>query len=206
MELTNLKDRWLTLNKGKDIRQAENVLQDMIAKYAEPQRFYHCLSHVEDCLRHFNRAKPFLEFPQSIELALWFHDVIYDPKKGNNEAASAAYAKEALAGLGYGQPSIQQVGDLILITKHPSSPISQDEKFLVDIDLAILGAPKDVYKRYANDIRSEYDHVPQIMYALGRKKVLKRFLKAESIYCTELFGERYEKAARENLQWELSEL
>ncbi len=46
-------------------------------KYSEPHRFYHTLTHIDSMLNHLDRIKP-----DGVELALavWFHDVIYDPR------------------------------------------------------------------------------------------------------------------------------
>jgi predicted metal-dependent HD superfamily phosphohydrolase len=76
----------------------------------------------------------------------------------------------------------------------------------VDIDLSILGGPPDEFDAYERAIRHEYAHVPGEAFASGRARILRGFLARGWIYATELFRERYETAARENLRRSLARL
>lgn len=181
------------------------VLEQLLAKYAEPHRAYHNLSHVLDCLNHAASVRAQLEHPHCVELALWFHDVIYEPRAGDNEERSAAFAVEALRAA-VGPEVLQHVEELILATRHPSRPTAADARYMVDIDLAILGAPPAAFDAYEAAIRREYRWVPAPLYRRKRKQVLQSFLELDRIYLTEHFGRRLEEQARVNLQHSIAKL
>ena len=52
----------------------------LMAAYAEPQRHYHTQQHLAECLEHLAAAYSLASEPGEVELALWFHDAIYDIK------------------------------------------------------------------------------------------------------------------------------
>ena len=75
------------------------------------------------------------------------------------------------------------------------------EPLIVDIDLSILGQPRDVFERYEDQIRDEYAWATPASFAVGRCCVLQAFIDRTSIYRLKRFRSRYEKVARENLAW-----
>jgi predicted metal-dependent HD superfamily phosphohydrolase len=137
--------------------------------------------------------------PGEVELALWFHDAVYDPKGQDNEARSADWATEALAQTGASGEVQQRVRALIMATCHDAEPDGDDARLLVDIDLAILGAEPPRFAEYDQQVRAEYRWVPGWLYRRKRKEVLAGFLARPAIYGTERFRERLEARARENL-------
>lgn len=181
------------------------VLDRLVVRYAEPHRAYHTLAHVLDCLDHAASVRAQLEHPHCVELAIWFHDAIYEPRAGDNEERSAAFAVEVLTG--FTTPEVlRHVEELILATRHPSRPSEADARYVVDIDLAILGAAPAAFDAYEAAIRREYRWVPAPLYRRKRKQVLQSFLELDRIYLTEHFGRRLEEQARANLQRSLSRL
>jgi predicted metal-dependent HD superfamily phosphohydrolase len=167
--------------------------------YRSPDRHYHNLQHIHDCLREFEPIRGECEDAEAVELAIWFHDFIYDPTRHDNEARSAEAAARELSALGAPADLIRRVEHLILATRHTAEPTDTDAKVLVDIDLSILGRPIDDFDRYEAAIRGEYAHVPDEAFAQGRAAVLRRFLDRPTIYTTRRFRERYEAVARKNL-------
>jgi predicted metal-dependent HD superfamily phosphohydrolase len=141
---------------------------------------------------------------QALELAIWFHDAIYSPLRGNNEQASADLA--SLRGLGAGNDFVRCVHALIMVTTHSGQPSSQDEALMVDIDLAILGSDRATFKVYEFSIRQEYRLVPGPLYRCKRKAILQSFLDRDAIYNTAPFAQSREEAARSNLMWAISRL
>ena len=98
--------------------------------------------------------------------------------------------------------SIACIGRLILVTDFRIEPTDDpDELLIVDIDLAVLGAPRGDYDAYRRAIRREYEMVPDDAFRAGRAKVLRHFFE-RPIYRTSCF-ERLEAQARGNLAWEL---
>ena len=85
--------------------------------YSEESRFYHDKSHVAECLRQFEPYRSKAEFPAEIEIAIWFHDVIYDTRAGDNEEQSAAFAERVLVDASAEAASIRRIVDMILATK-----------------------------------------------------------------------------------------
>jgi len=84
-------------------------------------------------------------------------------------------------------------------TSHHDAAEVGDRGLICDVDLAILAAPEERYRRYEADIRREYAHVPEPLYRLGRRRVLARFLRRQHIYQTAHFRDRLEARARANL-------
>lgn len=186
--------------------QAEDEFHTLLSRYAESHRAYHNLHHITASLGHLDSVKDALAEPGRVELAIWYHDAIYKPTSSTNEADSAALARAGLSRLQVAESCVSRVEQLILVTKHPSTPADEDERYLVDIDLAILGAPESAYAAYERGIRAEYRWVPSPVYRRERAKVLRGFLEAPSIYRTAHFYNLLEEAARKNLIGALAEL
>lgn len=177
--------------------------------YTEPHRAYHNLTHIAECLTHLDSVMGIINPPKvgtSIELALWFHDVVYDTHRHDNEEASAALAESHLIQAGLPLEHIAQVTHLILATKHSATPPTGDAAWIVDIDLAILGADAARFDDYETQIRQEYHWVPEPDFCQGRASVLRMFLDREAIYITPAFHSRFEATARQNLQRSLDAL
>lgn len=172
---------------------------ELVDCYREAGRAYHNLLHLSACLRHFDAVASQLAAPAEIELALWCHDVIYDPRRQDNEAASAAWASDLLTAAHAAPPLITRISDLILLTRHHEPSIDGDAALLLDIDLAILGAPQPRFDEYERQIRQEYHWVPWPTYCTRRRAVLQAFLDRPTLYQTAIFQGQFESAARANL-------
>lgn len=178
----------------------EAVLADLLARYAEPHRAYHTLDHVRDCLAHVAAARHLLARPAEAELAVWFHDAIYDPRRGDNEERSARLAEGVLSAAGIEGETARRIGDLIRLTAHARDDLDGDAAVVCDADLAILGAEPARFDAYDAAIRREYDWVPEDVYRRERGRVLAGFLVRPRLYHTAHFRERFEARARENLR------
>jgi predicted metal-dependent HD superfamily phosphohydrolase len=181
----------------------------LAAAYTEPHRHYHTLEHLAEMFRVVGRLAGDCRNPTAVQLAVWYHDIVYDPRATDNEAASAATARDELRRLGVPPETVARVGDLIDATGHlAADPPADDpdEVVLRDADLAILGASEARYRRYAADTRREYAHVPDADYRRGRAAVLERFQARESIYRHPVMRADGEGSARRNLRAELHEL
>jgi predicted metal-dependent HD superfamily phosphohydrolase len=168
--------------------------------YAEPQRHYHTLQHLGECLAAFDAAQDLAEHPHEVEMALWFHDAIYDVKGSANEQRSADWARDALLAASVAPTSAQQVHDLVMATRHTAVPQGRDEQLLIDIDLSILGAERARFDEYEQQIRKEYAYVPGFLFRRKRKEILKGFLDRPAIYSTPHFHDALETRARDNLR------
>ena len=182
-------------------RAAPTGLQALlIAAYREPQRHYHSLQHLEECLAHFEVTAALAQHPGEVEIALWFHDAIYEVQGKHNERLSADWAAKALTASGAVESAISRVDELIMATCHKASPTLPDQRLLVDIDLAILGAAPERFSEYDKQVKQEYSWVPSVLYGFKRKEVLNGFLARPSTFTTPHFQSRLEQTARENLK------
>lgn len=179
------------------------LMQRLVAAYEEPQRRYHTLQHLTDCLSLFSDHRHMAVEPAEVEAALWFHDAIYDVTARDNEARSAAWAVEALSSAGVDAERVERVSRLILATRHASLPQGRDQQLLVDIDLAILGAARARFEEYEIQIRAEYAWVPESLFHRKRAEVLASFLARQPIYGTPPLRDALERQARENLVYSL---
>jgi predicted metal-dependent HD superfamily phosphohydrolase len=176
--------------------------------YSEPHRRYHTLEHIADCLAQLSEVEGLSgEERHVLELAIWWHDAVYDPTRADNEERSAELARADLARLGEPAGVIDEVARLILLTKgHTVAPGDRLGAVLVSIDLSILGREPAAYDRYATGVREEYAFVPDEAFRTGRAAVLRKFLDARAIYADPAFAARYEAQARSNIARELAAL
>ncbi|MGI0485845.1 hypothetical protein ACN4EK_10435 [Pantanalinema rosaneae CENA516] len=138
--------------------------------------------------------------PGEVEVALWFHDAVYDVKSQDNELQSALWAKQALLKCGISDEVAERIYALVLATDHSLPPRSADAQLLVDIDLSILGASPERFEQYEVQVRQEYEWVPRSQYSDKRQAILQGFLNRPFIFSTEQFRNQFESQARENLQ------
>lgn len=194
---------WQTLGAAGD----GLVLMDrLLAAWAEPQRKYHTLQHLGECLSLFDRCRQLAEQPAEVEMALWFHDAVYDVRGKDNEARSAAWAQAELKAAAVSAPAIARIAGHIMATCHAALPVGADQQLLVDIDLSILGAPLPRFLDYEQQVRAEYAWVPGFLFRRKRREILKEFLARQPIYSTPLVREALERQARENLAYSIVEL
>ena len=183
---------------------AEAAFVDLCRRYSEPGRAYHSLDHIAAMLSTISEFGGNLHGDGAVRLAVWFHDAVYDSRRGDNEAQSAAYVAEVLNHGGASSRLVPTVERLILATKtHQALPGDTDCQILLDADLAILGSSAAEYGRYAQANRAEYAWVPEQDYRVGRRRVLESFLGRARIYYTDALFERREQAARANLLREI---
>ena len=135
------------------------------------------------------------------ELALWFHDVVYDARRKDNEERSALVLQGAGALMGIDLGQLSFVAEIIIKTHHtPGTRVgSKAEQWALDCDLASLGFAPDVFDKHSEAIRQEYAHVPDDLFRAGRKAALNDFLQRVNIYRTEECRARFDAQARANL-------
>ena len=172
---------------------------DLTQRLAEPHRAYHTLGHILHCLDAMGRVRHLATYPDAMEMALWYHDAIYDTHAPDNEAQSAALAAQILRDASVPEPFVQKVVRLIMVTKDHTVAEDLDTRLLVDIDLAILGQPAPVFDAYEHHIRQEYAWVPPAAFVEGRTRILRSFLPRATIYATAHFRQHYEGHARSNM-------
>lgn len=178
---------------------------ELNAAYGGADRHYHNASHIEACLGHLDRWRHLAADADLVELALWTHDLVYDTRRQDNEAASAEQACHWLQAAGLNAKSAA-LHDMILATRHQDAPSDPDAALVVDIDLSILAVNTALYADYETAVRSEYAWVPEPLFRAGRAKLLRQLLAAPTLYQHAALATLWEESARHNLSAALAVL
>ena len=207
---SGLERRWMEiwLQEGAARSQQGSAFAELIAGYRAPERHYHNVAHIEALLVSSRTYAKHLVDRTVVDLAIFYHDLVYDPTRSDNEARSAAVARDRLIGCGLDPARVEAVAEAIEATRHATawSAGDGDIDHLLDFDLAILAADDDVYEGYARAIRREYAVYPDLLYRPGRAKVLGAFLAMPRIYRVPALAALWEARARTNMTGELARL
>src|SRR4029079_6072397 len=145
------RERWLQLWRTvSSTDDGDKRFEILATRYAEPHRHYHTPQHLAACLAEFDSARHLTSQPIAVELALWFHDVIYDTHAGDNEEQSALRAEHCLSDAGADSDLHKSLRELVLVTKTHNPMAHVEAPLLVDIDLRILGQPVARLREYAS--------------------------------------------------------
>ena len=198
---------WHRIWQGFGVAQPDPaLLGELLAHWAQPHRKYHSTEHLQACLRHFARLQVMPQYPHEVELALWFHDAIYEIGRPDNEQRSADWACAALRAAGVDGSAADRVHALVMVTRHDCAPGTGDQQVLLDIDLSILGQPTHVFARYELQIAEEFAAVPLAQRRVRRRAILQQFLDRPRVYHTAQFHALWETQARANLQASVNRL
>lgn len=205
VKIESLKEKWNSLTTEYKISKeiSEKYFQIIVEKYSEKKRFYHNLTHIYSLLENAEKLKSSFQEYGTVCFAIWFHDIIYNTKRSNNEEKSAELAIKALGEMQIPNAVIERVEKMIIATKtHNANALTSDGKLFLDLDLGILGASPEVYQAYYQAIRKEYSWVPYFLYRRSRKTVLGNFLAREHIFFS---GEmaKLDEIARQNITKEI---
>jgi predicted metal-dependent HD superfamily phosphohydrolase len=187
---------------GASPDDVRGIFDDLRRRYGDKLRAYHNLGHIAECLALAQRQRRHIDQPDALDLAIWYHDAVYDPQHSDNEERSAELAREQLGRLGVPPRGIDAVTGLILATKHAGASLEGDEAWIADIDLAILGSTPEAYERYATAIRREYAFASDADYRAGRSEFLRRLLERREIFGTPVLRAKLESQARVNIEAE----
>ncbi|MEU1401415.1 hypothetical protein ABZ471_03440 [Streptomyces sp. NPDC005728] len=180
---------------------------NLLARWQEPQRRYHTLTHLTAVLDHIDVLEKYAADPDVVRLAAWFHDAVYLPDRSENEERSAHLAERALPEAGVPAPKTAEVARLVRLTvTHDPADDDRDGQVLCDADLAVLAAPPSVYATYTTEIREEYHFVPNDAFHTGRSAILHQLLGLPRLFRTPYGREHWEPTARYNLAAELEML
>ena len=187
---------------------AEVLLDELLGAYSEPSRHYHTIEHIASLLLQLNDHGLAVADRDAVALAMLFHDVIYDPRRRDNEEKSATLARRRLSLLGFPDEVVAKVEHYILATQHAQhfETNDRDLSLLLDLDLSTLAAAPAEYRVYADAIRREYGDVPDELYRPARRRVLEGFLTRKRIYRTDDLHGLWEQRARANIAAEAAAL
>lgn len=194
----------------KNYTNSESIIAEFWGEiehnYTHKKRYYHTLSHLENLLAQLTAVKHKIEGWDTILFTLFYHDVVYNALKSDNEEQSAALAEKRMKQISVPDYMIENCKNQILATKKHLANTESDTNYFTDADLSILGESLEKYMVYAQNVRKEYSVYPDSIYIPGRKKVLEHFIKMERIYKTDYFYHKFENQAKHNLQFELGRL
>ncbi|MER7728018.1 hypothetical protein [Streptomyces sp. NPDC096323] len=177
---------------------------NLLARWAEPQRRYHTTVHLAAVLDHVDTLAGHAADPDAVRLAAWFHDAVYRPDRSENEERSAVLAERALPEAGVPAATTAEVARLVRLTvSHDPADGDSNGETLCDADLAILAAPPKEYAEYAARVREEYGFVPDEAFREGRAAVLRQLLELPRLFRTPHGAAEWEARARHNLSTEL---
>ncbi len=201
--MDDLRAEWTALCERMDIAGYDDLWDGIAKAYGEPQRHYHTLAHIAAVVRDGQRIRAKFDDADVALLALFFHDLIYDPARSDNEAQSAERMRALLAS-SIGGGRLSRAERHILATKSHARTDDDDTHLVLDIDMAILGAAWADYLAYAEGVAREYVPVYGLeAYAAGRANLfLTPTLARGPIFLTKAFANR-EAQARQNLAEEL---
>jgi predicted metal-dependent HD superfamily phosphohydrolase len=182
------------------IRNESSTFAALFAAYSQNHRYYHTAQHIDHCLRELDAVLDLAAEPAEVELALWFHDAVYEPMSSNNEERSADWASELLSQHGVAAARVANVRAHIMATRHDAPATLPDSQLVVDIDLSILGADDATYAQFERNVRKEYQWVPLPLFRRKRAEILNSFLGRPRIYNTDRLYTRFEQQARHNLR------
>jgi predicted metal-dependent HD superfamily phosphohydrolase len=184
----------------------QELWNEIVENYSGKKRHYHNLSHLENLIKQLLGFKEIISDWDVVLFSVFYHDIVYNTLKQDNEEQSALLAETKLKALKLSNEQIEKCKAAILATKSHELSKDKDINLFTDADLSILGAGWDEYSAYAKQIRKEYSIYPDLIYNPGRKKVLHHFLHMQNIFKTPEFFDTFEKQARQNLKRELREL
>lgn len=205
-----MQKRWFDLfsELGIDSAKAQKYFDQLLNAYGESERFYHNMEHISRMLEKIESFSADIEDMPVLKLAIWYHDVVYDPKATDNEEQSANLAESIMLDLGLEKDKVQKIKDYILATKdHNVSPEDAfDLVLLIDVDFETLGGSWEDFEKYRKAIRKEYSWLSDEKYIDGTRKFFNNMLARDRIYNTQVMYDKLEDQARANLNRALKEL
>ena len=195
------------LTKYTDNDQLKNELWIEIEKnYSSKKRHYHTLQHLDNLLSQLTDVKSEIQNWETILFTLFYHDIIYNSTKSDNEEKSAELAENRMKQVSISKDKIELCRKQILATKSHIKSTDSDTNYFTDADLSVLGQNWDTYLLYYKNVRKEYSIYPALVYNFGRKKVLNHFLSMDRIFKTDFFYNKFEAQAKQNLKQEIESL
>ncbi len=188
-----------------------NLYTSLRSWYQSSGRYYHNWQHIVSLLTLLDEVQDYLKNPDAVQLAIYYHDAIYDPLASDNEVKSAELLNDELAGV-FEKSLLEYAAKLILTTTKHRLPAEEGASFttdcayFLDMDISILGADLKSYDKYEEGIAKEYSMIPPEVFKPARQAVMRRFLEREHIFYTSYFRDQFENAARLNIARAISAL
>ena len=190
---------WTRCSRTAPDAGTTRIWDNLIRRYTEKHRHYHNKKHLVFCLQQLDLVAPLVESTDTIEMAIWFHDVVYEPMAKDNEQRSAALFK-LMTKEHVSSAFIDTVSRIIVATKHNDAPTQEHAAYMLDIDLSSIGLPWRYFLQDCKDLRAETSGISDSRYYSGKIEFFNALLKKQNIYYTQYFSWRYEEKARQNMK------
>ena len=200
-----LKETFIGLltNYTDNERLTNELWMEIDKNYSSKKRHYHTLQHLENLLAQLTEIKTKIQNWEAILFTLFYHDIIYNSLKSDNEEKSAELAEKRMKQISVSKDTIELCKNQILATKSHVQSTNKDTKYFTGADLSVLGQNWEAYSLYYKNVRKEYSIYPDFVYNQGRKKILNHFLSMDKIFKTDFFYNKFEAQAKKNLQKEM---
>lgn len=202
-----LKTFWehLTFSYNGERGLIDQYWAELCDYYLQPCRYYHNLAHIQSLVKLIEKYQAHILNPQALFFAAFYHDIIYDVTRSDNEVKSAELAEKRLKELHVDKQAAALAADIIRHTARHQKTGNFDINLFLDFDRSILSAPPEEYQQYATLVRKEFGIFSNNIYTSARAKMIAQYLEAPEIYYTAVM-KVHEQAARRNLQNELENL
>ena len=180
--------RWGVLREHWPLPTGDDVRDALLAAYADPTRGYHDTRHLTEVLARLpsspTTARTFDRTPVAARRVV--------PRRRLRRRAGR---RGALGHLGRGRPAaahadpaiVTETARLVRLTEtHRPADDDANGCALSDADLGILAAPADRYAEYVTAVRGEYSHLPDEVFAKGRRDVMTDLLAKPRLFHTRL--------------------
>lgn len=190
---------------GAQAQNSSRIGTDLLDRYGESGRLYHTIDHINHCLGEFDQVRDDCSQADAVELAIWFHDAVYNFPAVENEKLSAAFFLEVSDEV-VESAFRHKVAALVMATEHLEVPTDADQRILVDVDLSSFGLPWEQFAADGKNIRQELHYLSDARFYSGQIAFMESLLARKTIFNTDYFFDQYEQKARENVSQYLSAL
>jgi predicted metal-dependent HD superfamily phosphohydrolase len=145
-----------------------------------------------------------------IACAIAYHDAVHDPRRRDNEAASAQLWREARPGLpardvAWVAGTILATADHLGATREAGmdDPAWAARCWMLDLDLTPIGEAPAAFTANTAQLRQEFAHLPQAEWDARRIGFLRGLRAAPRLFRTDALAAAFEGPARRNIAREL---
>lgn len=184
-DLHTLYNEFVELING-NVEIGDATFVDIYSYYAEPHRYYHGISHIQELFGLIDKIKNDYspDFIFNLRILALFHDAEYNPRRDDNELQSAILFKRFVEKHIDGEMHAHVLGlrfeeiyQAILETKTHESKSELSEVFCA-LDMYVISHyPFQELLKYEHGIFKEYQFIPYHQYKVARADVLKKLNK-----------------------------
>lgn len=178
----------------QEIKLPYEKLYKVIKDYANNRLAYHNWEHITEMFMIADNLG--IELSQAQNIAILYHDIVYDINRKDNEEQSASYMQRELGETDIDDKVIKTASMIIMDTKH-HIPTIDESAIVIDLDMVHLSFDFDIFLYYRDKIRKEYSKISDKEFYQGENYFFENLLKQNKILFTKYFSE---EQLRQNLK------